>query len=156
METPYILLINGPNLNRLGVRNPAMYGNQSLADVVALVRNVADTHGVAVIDIQSNHEGELIDVLQLRGVRAIGIVINPGAFGHYSYALRDCLEDINRPTIEVHISNVHKRESFRHQLVLSSVVQGQVVGLGIDGYRYAAEVLCRQYRENGESGHSGI
>lgn len=148
MGKPYLVLVNGPNLNRLGVRNPDVYGSQSLVDVVALVRNVADTHGVAVVDMQSNHEGEIIDFLQLRGVQALGIIINPGAFGHYSYALRDCLEDVNRPTIEVHISNVHKRESFRHQLVLSSVVAGQVVGLGIDGYRCAAEVLCQRYQQN--------
>lgn len=142
MDTPYLLVVNGPNLNRLGTRKPDTYGRQTLSDVIALVRNVADLHGFAVIDFQSNHEGSIIDFLQNRGPSAAGIIINPGAFGHYSYALRDCLEDIDRPTIEVHISNVHKRDAFRHKLVLADVVMGQVVGFGTEGYRYAAEALC--------------
>ncbi|WP_067617612.1 type II 3-dehydroquinate dehydratase [Alicyclobacillus acidiphilus] len=143
MPNPYLLLINGPNLNRLGVRKPDTYGTRTLQDVVDLVRETAQGYGVEVLDKQSNHEGELIDFLQQHGPEALGIIINPGAFGHYAYALRDCLEDIDRPTIEVHISNVHKREAFRHQLVLADVVQGQVVGLGTDGYRYAAIALCQ-------------
>ncbi|WAH38993.1 type II 3-dehydroquinate dehydratase [Alicyclobacillus dauci] len=148
MSAPYLLLVNGPNLNRLGVRKPDTYGRQTLSDIIALARNTAEPHGLAVVDFQSNHEGALIDFLQERGPGAAGIVINPGAFGHYSYALRDCLEDIDRPTIEVHISNVHKRESFRHHLVLSDVVIGQVVGLGTEGYRYAVEALCRRFKQS--------
>lgn len=143
MPDPYLLVVHGPNLNRLGVRRPETYGTRTLQDVVALVRETAATYGVAVIDKQSNHEGELIDFLQEQGPSARGIIINPGAFGHYAYALRDCLEDIDRPTIEVHISNVHRREAFRHRLVLADVVRGQIVGLGIEGYRYAALALCQ-------------
>jgi len=145
MDKPYLILMNGPNLNRLGLRVPELYGNKTLPDVVEMVRSLAESYGVEVRDFQSNFEGELIDFLQEYGPSAIGIVINPGAFGHYSIALRDCLEDISRPTIEVHITNVHKRESFRHHLVLSAVVTGQVVGLGIDVYRYAAEALCSSW-----------
>ncbi|GLG00952.1 3-dehydroquinate dehydratase [Alicyclobacillus hesperidum subsp. aegles] len=143
MTEPYLLLVNGPNLNRLGVRKPETYGSRTLADVVQMVRDTAASYGYGVVDKQSNHEGELIDFLQSYGPNAHGIIINPGAFGHYSYALRDCLEDIDRPTIEVHISNVHRREAFRHHLVLSDVVRGQVVGLGTEGYRYATLALCQ-------------
>ncbi|AEJ43624.1 3-dehydroquinate dehydratase, type II [Alicyclobacillus acidocaldarius subsp. acidocaldarius Tc-4-1] len=139
----YILLVHGPNLNRLGVRKPEVYGQRTLADVVELVRSTALPFGFDVIDRQSNHEGDLIDFLQQYGPGAHGIIINPGAFGHYSYALRDCLEDIDRPTVEVHISNVHRREPFRHQLVLSDVVTGQIVGLGLEGYRLATLALCQ-------------
>jgi 3-dehydroquinate dehydratase-2 len=145
MEKPYLILMNGPNLNRLGLRVPELYGNKTLPDVVEMVRSVAAAFGAEVRDLQSNFEGELINYLQEHGPGAIGIVINPGAFGHYSIAIRDCLEDISRPTIEVHITNVHKRESFRHHLVLSAVVTGQVVGLGVDVYRYATEALCSQW-----------
>ncbi|GEO25800.1 3-dehydroquinate dehydratase [Alicyclobacillus acidoterrestris] len=148
MEKPYLVVIHGPNLNRLGVRKPETYGTQTLDDVISLVRSVADGYGLDVLDKQSNHEGDLIDFLQLHGPGAAGILINPGAFGHYSYAIRDCLEDIARPTVEVHISNVHQREPFRHQLVLGDVVMGQVVGLGTEGYRYAADALCRRYRKD--------
>lgn len=147
MDSPYLLLIHGPNLNRLGVRKPETYGTRTLADVIRLVRETALPYGIAVVDKQSNHEGALIDFLQEHGPNALGVIVNPGAFGHYSYALRDCLEDIARPTIEVHISNVHQRETFRHQLVLADVVLGQVVGLGTDGYRYAVEALCRRVVE---------
>lgn len=139
----YILLVHGPNLNRLGVRKPEVYGQRTLADVVELVRSTALPFGFDVIDRQSNHEGDLIDFLQQYGPGAHGIIINPGAFGHYSYALRDCLEDIDRSMVEVHISNVHRREPFRHQLVLSDVVTGQIVGLGLEGYRLATLALCQ-------------
>lgn len=148
MAVANVLVVHGPNLNRLGVRKPDTYGTQTLADVIELVRKTVEPYGYDVLDKQSNHEGEIIDFLQTYGPTAEGILINPGAFGHYSYAIRDCLEDIDRPTIEVHISNVHKREPFRHQLVLADVVMGQVVGLGTDGYRYAADALCRRIEKN--------
>lgn len=143
---PYLLLVNGPNLNRLGTRKPEVYGSTTLADVVSQVRTVASRHGVDVVDFQSNHEGEIIDFLQEHGPAAIGLVINPGALGHYGIGLRDCLEDINCFTVEVHISNVHRRETFRHNLVLSPVVVGQVVGLGTDGYVMAAEYVLKRQR----------
>lgn len=147
MDKQYLVLVSGPNLNRLGIRKPELYGHQNLKSVIELVRAVTESYGVDVLDFQSNREGDLIDFLQQHGPDALGIIINPGAFGHYSIALRDCLEDINRPTIEVHITNVHKREEFRHHLVLSSVVTGQILGLGINVYRYAAEELCLRGRQ---------
>ncbi|WP_201318919.1 MULTISPECIES: type II 3-dehydroquinate dehydratase [unclassified Paenibacillus] len=152
VEKPYLVVVNGPNLNRLGLRLPDLYGSQTLSDVIQLVRSVADTYRVEVRDIQSNHEGALIDFLQEHGPGAMGIIINPGALGHYGVALRDCLEDIKRPTIEVHITNVHKRETFRHHLVLSAVVTGQIVGLGVDVYRYAAEALCNRMKREEAGG----
>ncbi|GMA52386.1 3-dehydroquinate dehydratase [Alicyclobacillus contaminans] len=140
----YLLLLNGPNLNRLGLREPEIYGTETLDDVVRRVEAVATRHGVGVRAFQSNSEGALIDRLQADGPGALGIIINPGALAHYGYSLRDCLADVNRPTIEVHISNVHRREAFRHQLVLAPVVTGQIVGLGTLGYALAAEALLRK------------
>ncbi|MBX5437382.1 MAG: type II 3-dehydroquinate dehydratase [Alicyclobacillaceae bacterium] len=141
---PYVLLVNGPNLNRLGVRDPQIYGTETLADVERRVRAVTAPRGVEVRSFQSNSEGALIDFLQQHGPGSLGIILNPGALAHYGLALRDCLEDIGRPVVEVHISNVHKREPFRHHLVLSAVVTGQIVGLGTAGYELAAEYLTRE------------
>ncbi|MCL6631640.1 MAG: type II 3-dehydroquinate dehydratase [Alicyclobacillus herbarius] len=138
-----ILLLHGPNLNRLGQRQPHIYGKETLADVVARVRKVCEPHGVEVKDFQSNHEGAIIDFVQTHGPQAQGIILNPGALAHYGYALRDCLEDIGRPVVEIHISNVHRREPFRHQLVLAPVAIGQIVGLGPIGYEYAAHYLLQ-------------
>ena len=134
-----ILLINGPNLGRLGQRNPAVYGTTTLAEVVERARIHADAHGATVVDFQSNHEGALIDRLEQLDFDAV--VINPGALGHTSYALRDAIEGIARPTIEVHISDVRVREPFRHVLVLEDVVSGQVIGRGVDGYIEAIDML---------------
>lgn len=150
---PQLLLINGPNLNRLGTRRPEIYGSTTLADVVQQVQDLADRYDVQVVDFQSNHEGEIIDFLQREGPNAVGIIINPGALGHYGLALRDCLEDIARFTIEVHISNVHRREVFRHHLVLSPVVAGQVVGLGTDGYLLAAEYILKRGQQDDKGGN---
>lgn len=136
-----ILLLNGPNLNMLGTRQPEVYGNRTLAmieqDIVAL--GAAGSPSLDVVPLQSNHEGELIDAIHSRGREADGIIINAGAFTHYSYAIRDALASIDTPAIEVHISNVHAREEFRHTSVISAVVVGQIVGLGEDGYRLALE-----------------
>lgn len=148
-DKPYILLVNGPNLNRLGIRKPDVYGTVTLADIVGEVRDYAEARGVAVMDYQSNHEGDLIDFIQEHGPGSLGMLINPGALGHYGLALRDCVEDISKPTIEVHISNVHRREAFRHHLVLSEVCIGQVVGLGWQGYVLAAESLLRDLEREG-------
>jgi 3-dehydroquinate dehydratase-2 len=133
------MLLNGPNLGRLGQRNPEMYGHATLAEVVErATRHVAD-RGSTLVALQSNHEGALIDRLEQLDFDAV--VINPGALAHTSYALRDAIEGIAKPTIEVHISDVHAREPFRHVLVLEDVVSGQIIGRGVDGYIEAIDML---------------
>ncbi len=134
-----ILLLNGPNLGRLGKRQPEIYGTTTLPEVVQRAKAHAAAKGATLVDFQSNHEGELID--RLEDLDFDAVVINPGAFGHTSYALRDAIEGIGKPTVEVHISDVHKREPFRHVLVLEDVVIGQVIGRGIDGYNEAIDLL---------------
>jgi 3-dehydroquinate dehydratase II len=152
--TPYLLLVNGPNLNRLGTREPSIYGYDTLHDVEARVAALAAAHNVAVCSHQSNHEGDLIDYLQSHGPQSIGVILNPGAFAHYGLALRDCVADIGCPVVEVHISNVHQREPFRHQLVLAPVVTGQMVGFGTTGYELAAQYLISQYLNASQEGNS--
>jgi 3-dehydroquinate dehydratase-2 len=134
-----ILLLNGPNLGRLGQRKPEIYGSTTLADVVDRATWHAAERGAEIVAFQSNHEGALIDRLEQLDFDAV--VINPGAFGHTSFALRDAIEGIAKPTIEVHISDVHAREPFRRVLVLEDVVSGQVIGRGVDGYIDAIDML---------------
>lgn len=134
-----ILLLNGPNLGRLGQRNPEIYGHSTLAEVVDSAAKHAASRGSTLIAFQSNHEGALID--RLEQLDFDGVVINPGALGHTSYALRDAIEAIGRPAVEVHISDVHAREPFRHVLVLEDVVIGQVIGRGTDGYLEAIDLV---------------
>lgn len=137
-----VLVLNGPNLNMLGTRQPEVYGHDTLADVVALCEETAAAHGLTVKAEQSNHEGQIIDwIHQARGV-ASGIVINPGGLTHTSVALRDALVIPEVPIIEVHISNVHAREEFRHHSFVSPIASGVIAGLGIDGYRFAIERLA--------------
>jgi 3-dehydroquinate dehydratase-2 len=136
-----ILLLNGPNLGRLGQRNPEMYGTTTLREVVEQAKAHAVERGASLIDFQSNHEGALID--RLEDLDFDGVVINPGALGHTSYALRDAIEGIVKPTVEVHISDVRKREPFRHVLVLEDVVIGQVIGRGTAGYLEAIDLLIK-------------
>ncbi|GED29571.1 type II 3-dehydroquinate dehydratase [Brevibacillus centrosporus] len=139
-----VLVLNGPNLNLLGLREPGVYGSETLEDVVTNLRKVMQELGGELEHIQSNHEGVLIDAIhRAKGVHD-GILINPGAFTHYSYAIRDAFASVALPTIEVHISNVHAREEFRHQSVIAPVVVGQVVGLGTDGYEWALRALVRK------------
>ena len=137
-----ILLLNGPNLGRLGQRNPTMYGTATLREVVEQAKVHAESRGASLIDFQSNHEGSLID--RLEDLDFDGIVINPGALGHTSYALRDAIEGIARPTVEVHISDVRRREAFRHVLVLEGVVISQIIGHGTAGYIEAIDLLLEQ------------
>jgi 3-dehydroquinate dehydratase II len=136
-----ILIVNGPNLNLLGKREPEIYGTRSLADLMKMVRAKARSLGVQVIALQSNHEGELIDFLQKQGPGSLGIVINPGALSHYSLALFDCLQSLALPTIEVHISNIHAREEFRSKTVTGRAARGVITGLGFTGYLLAMEFL---------------
>jgi 3-dehydroquinate dehydratase II len=144
-----ILVLNGPNLNLLGVREPAVYGAATLADVERLCREAGERLGHRVDCRQSNHEGVLIDAIHEAG-RAhaagslIGVVFNAGAYTHTSIALHDAIKGASVPVIEVHVSNVHAREAFRHHSWLSPVAVGIIVGLGVDGYALAIEALVRR------------
>jgi 3-dehydroquinate dehydratase-2 len=142
-----ILLLNGPNLNRLGLREPAIYGSVTLAELEQQVKELATSHQVELVCFQSNHEGELIDELHKAERNVDGIIFNPGAFTHYSYAIRDAIASITKPVIEVHISNIHAREPFRHISVIAPVTIGQIVGLGLYGYQLAFHALKEKLGE---------
>jgi 3-dehydroquinate dehydratase-2 len=138
-QRPVILVVNGPNLNMLGTREPTLYGATTLPAIIDDLERIASDGipSLAVVAFQSNHEGAIIDFLQEQGSGADGIIINAGAFTHYSYAIRDALVNLHLPTVEVHITNIHARETFRHHSVISDIVSGQIVGLGVAGYRLA-------------------
>jgi len=146
---PKVIVLNGPNLNLLGQREPAVYGSATLADVETLCRETGARLGIEVECLQSNHEGALIDALHAagQGVKAgevIGVVFNPGAYTHTSVALHDAIKGAEVPLVEIHISNVHAREAFRHHSYISPAAAGIVVGFGVDGYRMAIEGLVRK------------
>ncbi len=138
-----ILLMNGPNLNTLGTREPEIYGTATLGDIVREVTEGAASFGGEIRAFQANGEGELIDWLQAEQADADGLIINAGALTHYGIALRDAVKGSELPTVEVHISNVWKREGFRHESLLSPVVSGTIVGLGTHGYVLAVDALVR-------------
>jgi len=144
-----ILVVNGPNINMLGTRQPEIYGKTTLADIEAHIRTRAEPHDIGATFFQSNHEGAIIDTLQDAGRRANGVIINPGAFTHYSYAIRDALAMLDSPIIEVHLSNIHTREEFRHRSVTAPVARGQIVGLGWRGYLLAVDYLAALFAEEG-------
>jgi len=148
-----ILVLNGPNLNLLGLREPTVYGTTTLADVEQLCRDAGKRLGVEIECRQSNHEGQLIDWIHEAGVahrngQLLGAVFNAGAYTHTSVALHDAIKGADLPVIEVHISNVHAREPFRHHSYLSPAAAGIVVGFGVDGYLLAIEGLVRKGRAN--------
>ena len=136
------LVINGVNLNMLGVREPDIYGKNTLSTLEEQISERAKQLGCEVDFFQSNYEGAICDEIQNALGRYDGIIINPGAFTHYSYAIRDALGSVKLPAIEVHISNIHKREEFRHTSVTVAECIGQICGLGFKGYLYALEALC--------------
>ena len=137
-----LLLLNGPNLNFLGIREKGVYGTEDYGYLVRMMKEKAEREGHELDIYQSNYEGGLIDKIQEAYYNGTeGIIINPGAFTHYSYALSDALSSVEIPKVEVHISNVHKREEFRHTSVTAPVCDGQVVGLGLKGYALAMDYL---------------
>ena len=138
-----IIVLNGPNLNRLGKRQPDVYGSTTLADVERMIASRAAEHGVEVECFQSNHEGELIEEVHAAADAGYPVIINPGGFTHTSVALRDALAEVAEGAgfVEVHISNVHAREPFRHHSYLSPIARGVIAGLGVFGYVAAVDYL---------------
>ena len=135
-----ILVLNGPNLNLLGKREPEIYGAATLADINEVLREHAAKAGAAIEFFQSNHEGALVDAVQNAEGSADFILLNAAAFTHYSIALRDAIAAVSVPVIEIHLSNIHRREEFRHTSVIASVVMGQVAGFGAESYLGALEI----------------
>lgn len=140
-----VMLINGPNLNMLGVRPPEVYGHHTLADVEKMVIDEGKRLGVDVECFQSNCEGEIIDCIQSCYKKMNAIILNAGAYTHYSYAIRDAIETVMLPVAEVHISDIHKREEFRHTSVIEPVCAFQICGHGIKGYIEALNKLKNEY-----------
>ena len=136
-----LLLVNGPNLNLLGTRQPEVYGKTTLADVEALCREKAKTLGFDVAFEQSNHEGALIDLIHAAKGKHAGIVLNAGAYTHTSIALMDAIASVELPVVEVHLSNIHAREEFRHRSYIAPVALGQICGFGAQGYLMALDAL---------------
>mgnify|MGYP006308663247 CR=1 FL=1 len=141
MHPTKILVIHGPNLNLLGTREPEIYGKDTLADIDDKITKKAEEIGLSVATFQSNHEGALIDRIHQAAADCSGIVINPGAFTHTSIALLDALLAVDLPIIEVHLSNIHRRESFRQRSYTARAATGIIAGLGADGYRLALEAM---------------
>ena len=136
-----ILVLNGPNLNLLGTREPEIYGSRTLQDINERMNVRAKSEGIAIDFLQSNHEGVLVDAIQQANHRYDYIIFNAAAFTHYSIAIRDAIAAIDVPVIEVHISNIHQREAFRHTSVLAPVALGQISGLGEESYMAALEAI---------------
>ncbi len=149
-----ILVLNGPNLNLLGHREPAIYGRETLDDIEALMRARAEQMAIELDFVQSNHEGELIDAIHERRDWD-GIIVNAGALTHTSIALADALAAVALPTIEVHLSNVHAREEFRHHSYIAPVAWGQITGFGFRGYRAALHLLHQRISEADAEGEAG-
>ena len=139
-----ILVLNGPNLNLLGTREPEIYGSLTLADINERLRCRAEEAGLDIEFLQSNHEGVLVDAIQAARGTVDYIILNAAAFTHYSIAIRDAIAAVEVPVIEVHLSNIHQRETFRHTSVIAPVVLGQIAGLGAESYMAALEaIICR-------------
>jgi 3-dehydroquinate dehydratase-2 len=138
-----VLLLSGPNLNLLGQRDPAVYGTETLIDHVTTTVRAAMRHGLGVEHVQSNHEGDLVDAIQGARGRCAAIIINPGAFTHYSWAIHDALATFEGPIVEVHLSNPNAREAWRHTSVVAPVATGSIMGLRGHGYELAVDAVAR-------------
>ena len=136
-----ILVLNGPNLNMLGVREPDIYGRQTFSDLIDMINEVCESEGISVTTYQSNHEGAIVDTIQEAYGKYDGIVINPGAYTHYSYAIFDAIKAVNKPFIEVHLSNIHAREEFRHTSVIAPACVGSIAGFGKNSYFLAVNAM---------------
>jgi 3-dehydroquinate dehydratase-2 len=141
-----ILVIHGPNLNMLGKREKSIYGEKTLKGIDALLKKEAKALGVDVITFQSNHEGALVDFIQEHADSARGIIVNPGALTHYGFSLLDALIDSQLPVIEVHLSNIYRREKWRAESIIASIAEGQISGLGWRGYVTALQVLVSKLK----------
>jgi 3-dehydroquinate dehydratase-2 len=141
-----ILVIHGPNLNMLGKREKSIYGEKTLQEIDAMLKKEAKALGVDVVTFQSNHEGALVDFIQEHADSARGIIINPGALTHYGFSLLDALVDSKLPVIEVHLSNIYRREEWRAKSIIASIAEGQISGLGWRGYVAALQVLVSKLK----------
>ena len=156
-----VLVIHGPNLNMLGTREPDIYGHQTLEEINAALKAQADGLGLHIETFQSNHEGDIVDKIQQAHDSFHGIIINPAAYTHTSIAIRDALSVLNIPVVEIHLSNINKRESFRHTSLISDIVTARVSGFGPHGYQLALEGLAQMLSDNpsillAESGRKGL
>ena len=146
-----VYIVNGPNLNMLGIREPDIYGRQTYEDLVNELTAYCAEKGVEPIFVQSNHEGEIIDELHLARKNFDGVIINAGAYTHYSYAIRDAISAIKIPVVEVHMSNIHSRDEFRHTSVIATVCMGQICGFGKNSYLMAVDSLHYYWKESAEN-----
>jgi 3-dehydroquinate dehydratase-2 len=143
-----IMVINGPNLNMLGRRDKAYYGDKTLTQIEAILKKETKNLGVELISFQSNGEGEIVDFIQKNSSQVSGIIINPGALTHYGLSIRDALEDTKLPIIEVHLSNIHAREDWRAKSVIAPIARGQISGFGWRGYVAALQILVDELKVN--------
>ncbi len=146
-----ILVLHGPNLNLLGQREPGVYGNATLEDINRLLETEAKALQVKVFPLQSNHEGVLVDAIHAAKDQHSGLLINAGAYTHTSVAIRDAIAGVNLPTVEVHLSNIYRREPFRHHSYIAAIAVGQISGFGPDSYRLGLQALVHYLRQNNPS-----